>query len=148
MWKRTTQAIRYRVTATLWRLQKSNILPKIIRGYITKWTLYNFDKWWSDTPDRRFAKVFLIRDTNNFDNSPNSIWCSRWFCTPSPILRLCIAFCGHRRVAVARYRMIRFLFLLYIMLIFLLRNSHMLYTKQQKKKRNDSWYLIVIAYGK
>ena len=35
------------------------------------------------------------------------IWCSCWFCTPPPYLEAeyCL-FCGRRRVAVARYRMI------------------------------------------
>ena len=36
-------------------------------------TSYNFDKIWSGAPEGRFGKLFLIRDANNFDKSPNSI---------------------------------------------------------------------------
>ena len=37
------------------------------------------------------------------------IWCSCWFCNPPPYFEAAYCFfCGHRRVVVARYRMICF----------------------------------------
>ena len=53
----------------------SNIQPQN-RGGGTKptGTSYNFDKVWSGAPDGRFGKLFLIRDANNLDNKPNSLY--------------------------------------------------------------------------
>ena len=54
----------------------SNIQPQKKGGGCTKptGTSYNFDKVWSGAPDGRFGKLFLIRDANNLDNKPNSLY--------------------------------------------------------------------------
>ena len=55
----------------------SNIQPQNKGGgAVTKptGTSYNFDKVWSGAPDGRFGKLFLIRDANNLDNKPNSLY--------------------------------------------------------------------------
>ena len=43
-------------------------------GYKTNGTSYNFDKACSGAPDGSFEKVYLIRDANHFDKSPNSTY--------------------------------------------------------------------------
>ena len=45
------------------------------------------------------------------------IWCTQWFCPPPPYFEAVYCFiCGHRRVAVARYRMICLVLLIYFII--------------------------------
>ena len=76
---------------------------------------YVYDVVWWDF-DRKCHRYLIVPDEELFSETAvgctasyfnKNLWCSCWFCNPPPYFEAeyCL-FCGRRRVAVARYRMI------------------------------------------
>ena len=79
------------------------------------------------TTVRVFVKIVSIADEELFSETAVGctgpyfvliIWCSRWFCSPLPLSFEAVycSICGHRRAAVARYR---------LFVLFLSQQKHM-----------------------